>query len=62
MARVIQFYARDLFLPKGKSVPRDRRGKVIQFPKEKRTVVGKTAKMRERDQGDPMVPSWPVCF
>ena len=32
MARVIEFYARDLFLPKGKSVPRDRRGKVIQFP------------------------------
>jgi hypothetical protein len=62
MAKVIEFYARDLFPTKVKSVPHDRRGKVIEFPKDKPAVAGKTANIRERDQGDPIAASWPGCF
>jgi hypothetical protein len=40
MAKVIEFYARDPFPTKVRSVPRDRRGKVIEFPKDKPTVAG----------------------
>jgi hypothetical protein len=62
MAKVIEFYARDLFPTKVKSVLRDRRGKVIEFPKDKPTVAGKTAKIRERGEGEPIAASWPGCF
>jgi hypothetical protein len=62
MAKVIEFYVRDLFPTKVKSVPRDRRGEVIEFPKDKSTVAGKTAKIRERDKGDPIAASWPGFF
>jgi hypothetical protein len=33
-----------------------------EFPKDKPTVAGKTAKIRERDKGDPIAASWPGCF
>jgi len=46
MAKVIEFYVRDLFPTKVKSLPRDRRGEVIEFPKDKPTVAAKTAKVR----------------
>jgi hypothetical protein len=59
MAQVIEFYAQDLFPTKVKSVPHDRRGKVIEFPKDKPAVAGRTANSRERDQGDPTAASWP---
>jgi hypothetical protein len=62
MAKVIEFYARDLFPRKVRSVPRDRRGKVIEFPKDKPTVAGKTAKTWEREEADPIAASWPGCF
>jgi hypothetical protein len=62
MAKVIEFYARDFSPTRVKSAPRDRRGKVIEFPKGKPTVAGKTAKMRERDESDPVAASWPGCF
>jgi len=62
MAKVIEFYSRDLFPTKVKSVSRERRGKVIEFPKSKPTVAGKTAKIRERDEGSPIAASWPGCF
>jgi len=62
MAKVIEFYARDLFPTKVKSVPHDRRGKVIEFPKDKPAVAGKTANIRERDQDEPIAASWPGCF
>ncbi len=62
MAKVIEFYARDLFPKKVKPIPRDRRGKVMEFPKDKPAVVGKMAKIRERDEGDPILASWPGCF
>jgi hypothetical protein len=62
MTKVIEFYARDLFPTKVKSVPRDRRGKVIEFPKDKPAVAGKTARILERDEGDPIAASWPGCF
>jgi hypothetical protein len=32
MAKVIEFYVRDLFPKKAKSVPREERGEVISFP------------------------------
>jgi hypothetical protein len=62
MAKVIEFYVRDLFPTKVKPVPRDQRGEVIEFPKNKPTVAGKTAKIWERDKGDPIAASWPGCF
>jgi hypothetical protein len=62
MAKVIQFYVRDLFPKKVKSVPRDRRAKVIEFPKEKAALDGKTGKVRGFDETDPRVASWPGCF
>jgi hypothetical protein len=62
MAKVIQFYVRDLFPKKVKSAPRDRRGKVIVFPKEKSAVGGKTGKVRGFDEAGPIVASWPECF
>ena len=62
MAKVIEFYARDFFLTKVKSVRRGRRGKVIELPKDKPTVTGKTAKIRERHESDPIAVSWPGCF
>jgi len=34
MAKVIEFYVRDLILKKVTSVPCDRRGEVIEFPKD----------------------------
>jgi hypothetical protein len=42
MAKVIEFYVRDLFPKKVKSVPRDQRREVIEFPKDKPNVPGKT--------------------
>ena len=40
MAKVIEFYVRDLFPKKAQSVACDRRGEVIKFPKDKPTVAG----------------------
>ena len=62
MAKVIEFYARDLFPKKVKSVPRDRRGELIEFPKDKAVVASNTPKIRERDEGNPFAASWPGCF
>ena len=62
MAKVIEFYARDLSPTKVTSVPHDRRGKVIEFPKDEPAVADQTANIRERDQGDPIAASWPGCF
>jgi hypothetical protein len=53
MAKVIEFYVRDLFPKKVKSVPRDRRGEVIEFPKEKAAVANNTPKIPERNEGNP---------
>ena len=39
--KVIEFYVRDLFPKKVKSVPRDQLGKVIGFPKDKPIVASK---------------------
>ena len=61
MAKVIEFYSRDLFPTKVKSVSRKRRGKVIEFPKGKPAVAGKTAKIQEHDGGDSIAASWPGC-
>ena len=62
MAKVIEFYARDPFPKKGKSVPSDRRAKVIEFPKEKSAFGAKTNKSRELNEGGPVAASWPGCF
>jgi len=62
MAKVIEFYVRDLFPKKVKLVPRDRRGEVIEFPNYKPTVPSKTPKIPERDEGNPFPASWPGCF
>jgi hypothetical protein len=62
MAKVIEFHVRDLFPKKVKSVPSDRRGEVIEFPKDKAAVASNTPKIRERDEGNPFPASWPGCF
>jgi hypothetical protein len=62
MAEVIEFYVRDLFPTNLKSVSCDRRGEVIEFPNYVPTVAGKTAKIRERDEGNPFTASWPGRF
>ena len=49
MAKLIEFYVRDLFPKKAKSVPRDRCGEVIQFPKDKADVASSTLKIPERE-------------
>jgi len=62
MAKVINFYVRDLFPKKVKAVPRGPRGAVIEFPKDKPTVADKTPKIPERQEGNPFAASWPGCF
>jgi hypothetical protein len=62
MATLVEFYARDLLPKKVKPAARDQRCKVIEFSKDKPIVAGKTAKIRERDEGDPIAASWPGCF
>jgi hypothetical protein len=57
MAKVINFYVRDLFPKKVKAVPRGGRGKVIEFPKDKAAVASKTPKIPERDEGNPFAAS-----
>jgi hypothetical protein len=59
MAKVIQFYVRDLFPKKVKLVLRDRRPKVIEFPKEK---SAKRRKVRGFDETGSIAASWPGCF
>ena len=58
MAKVIDFYVRDLFPKKVKSVPRNQRCEVIEFPKDKAAVASKTPKIPERDEGNPFAASW----
>jgi hypothetical protein len=53
MAKVIEYYVRDLFPKKAKSLPRDRCGEVIQFPKDKADVASSTPKIPERDESTP---------
>ncbi len=62
MAKVIEFYVPDLFPKKVKSVPRNQRCEVIEFPKDKAAVASKTPKIPERDEGNPFAASWPGCF
>jgi len=62
IAKVINFYVRDLFPKKVKAVPRGPRGAVIEFPKDKPTVADKTPKIPERQEGNPFAASWPGCF
>ena len=62
MAKVIKFYTRDFLREKVKARPRDRRGKVIEFPKEKSAAVAKAAKIRELDEASRIAISWPGCF
>jgi hypothetical protein len=42
MAKVIEFYVRDLFPQKVKSLPHDRRSELIEFPKNKAAVASNT--------------------
>jgi hypothetical protein len=62
MAKVIEFYARDLFPAKVKSAPRDQRGKVIEFPMDKAEIAHKTPKISGRDEDSSFAASWPGCF
>jgi len=50
MAKVIKFHSRDFPREKLKSRPRDRRGKVIEFPPEKSAAAAKTGKIRDLDE------------
>jgi len=61
-AKVIKFHARDFLREKVKSRPRDRRGKVIEFPQEKSASVTKTGKLRELDEVSRTPVFYPGCF
>jgi hypothetical protein len=62
MGKVIQFHIRDLSPKKVKPVPRQQRGKVIEFPKEKSALGAKTKKVRGFEEADLIAVSWPGCF
>jgi len=47
MTKVIEFYVRDLFPKKVKWLPRDQRGKVIEFPKEESALANKDNQIRD---------------
>jgi hypothetical protein len=49
MAKAIEFYIRDLFPAKAKSLPHDRGG-VIEFPKDKAALASKIS-IPGRDEG-----------
>lgn len=52
MAKVVEFYVRDLFTRNVKPVPRDRCGEVIQFPKDNPAVASNTPKITEHHEGN----------
>ena len=54
MAKVIEFYIRDLFPKKVKPVAHDRCSEVIQFPKDRTAVASKTPKIPARHEGNPV--------
>jgi hypothetical protein len=62
MAKVIEFYVRDLFPKKVKWLPRDQRRKVIEFPKEESALANKADQIGELDEADLTAVSWPGCF
>ena len=62
MAKVIEFYIRDLFPKKVKWLPRDQRGKVIEFPREKSALATKADRVRKLDEAGGTAASWPKCF
>jgi hypothetical protein len=45
-----------------KWLPRDQRGKVIEFPKEKSALAAKADQIRELDEAGLTAVSWPGCF
>ena len=62
MAKVIKSQSRDFPREKVKSRPRDRRGKVIEFPQEKSASAAKTGKIRELDEVSRTPVFYPGCF
>jgi hypothetical protein len=62
MAKVIEFYVRDLFPKKVRSAPRDQLGKVIEFPKDTAALASKTSTILERDEDVPLAASRPGNF
>ena len=62
MAKVIEFYVLRSLSEKVKWFPRDQRGKVIEFPKEKPALAAKADQIRELDQAGLTAVSWPGCF
>jgi hypothetical protein len=53
MAKVIEFYLRGPVPKKVKPVPIERRGKLIEFPKEKFAAQSKTEDITERGEVSP---------
>jgi|HubBroStandDraft_1064217.scaffolds.fasta_scaffold51070_2 hypothetical protein len=62
MAKVIEFYVRDLTPKKVKWVPCDQRGKVIEFPKEKSVQSTGTDQVRDLYKAGSGAVSSPACF
>jgi len=59
MAKVIEFYHRGPVRKKVKPVPIERRGKLVEFPKEKFAAQSKTEDITERGE---VSPSTVPCF
>jgi hypothetical protein len=62
MAKVIEFYVRDLTPKKVKWVPCDQRGKLIEFPKERSAQSTKTDQVRDLSDAGSVTASWPGRF
>ena len=62
MAKVIEFYVRGPVRKKVKPVPIERRGKLVEFPKEKFTAQSKTENTTERGEVSPSTVLFFGCF
>jgi hypothetical protein len=60
MAKVIEFYVRDLFPQQAKSLLCDQRSELIEFPNNKAAVSRNTPEIRERDEGNPFTSLGPA--
>jgi len=62
MAKVIEFYVRGPVPKKVKPVPIERRGKLVEFPKDKSAAQSKTDDITERGEVSPSTVLFFGCF
>ena len=62
MAKLIEFYLHGPVPKKVKPVPIERRGKLVEFPKEELTAQSKTEDITERSEVSPSTVLFFGCF